>query len=264
MKSRDIAVFAVALVLAVGVAFVTRMVIQTKRSEAVVVQGAKAPTARVLVAEANLPVGSTLTKQKAKWQDWPEDSVDGHYVTPSKIKKKTLYGSIVRYPITKGEPIKTANLLMKGDKSILSAIVRPGMRAFTIALDRKTNISGWIAPRDLVDVIVAARQGGSNRAFLGKTVVSKVPVLAVDSALQADDDKRGDKPPQTITLEVTPDQAERLAAAIEEGKPVISLHSFADHNRRAVASRRPQSKGSRAVTMIRGSEEMETVNVRGE
>ena len=261
MKSRDIAVFAVALVLAVGVAFVTRMVIQTKRGEAVVVQDVSSmPTTQVLVAGANLPVGSTLTKQKTKWQDWPEGSIDGVYVTPEKIKNKDLFGSVVRYPITKGEPIKTANLLMKGDKSILSAVVRPGMRAFTIALERKTNISGWVSPRDLVDVIVAARQGGSNRTYLGKTIVSKVPVLAVDSALQTDDEKRGDKPPQTITLEVTPDQAERLAAALEEGKPVISLHSFSEHNRQGVVSR-PQSNGSRAVTVIRGSE-METVNVR--
>lgn len=261
MKSRDIAVFAVALVLAVGVAFVTRMVIQTKRGEAIVVQGDKMPTARVLVAGVNLPVGSTLVKQKTKWQDWPEHSVDGYYVTPDKVKKEALFGSIVRYPITKGEPIKTANLLIKGGKSILSAVVRPGMRAFTIALDRKTNISGWVAPKDLVDVIIASRQESSKRVYVGKTVVSKVLVLAVDSALQASDDKRGDKPPQTITLEVTPDQAERLAAALQEGKPVISLHSFTDHNREAVARRRTKSSGSRAVTMIRGSE-METINVR--
>ena len=260
MKSRDIAVFAVALVLAVGVAFVTRMVIQTKGSGAVVVQGNNLQTTPVLVANVNLPVGSTLTKEKTKWQDWPENSIDGYHVTHQKVKNAALFGSIVRYPITKGEPIKSANLLIVGEKSVLSAVVHPGMRAFTIALDRKTNISGWVSPGDVVDVIVASRQKNSGRTYLGKTVVNKVLVLAVDSALQATDDKRGEKQPQTITLEVTPEQSERLAAALQEGKPVISLHSFSEHNQRGKATVKRASHGSQSVTVMRG-EEMETVNV---
>ena len=255
MKSRDIAVFAVALVLAIGVAFVTRLVLQTKQSEAVVVQGQSMNTTPVLVAKNDLSVGTTLNEQMTRWQEWPTDSVDSYHFTPKKEKQQeALFGSIVRYPINKGEPIKTANLILKNDRSVLSAVVGAGMRAFTIALDRKTNVSGWLAPGDLVDVIVASRQKGANRNYSGKTIVTKVLVLAVDAALQKDESKRGDKQPQTVTIEVTPEQSETLAAALREGEPVISLHSFSARGSDKPVVKKVKSRGSSEVALLRGDE----------
>ena len=257
MKPRDIVVFVVALVLAVGVAFVTRMILQTKQSDALAVQQ-QSITEPILIAKRDMGIGETLEKNKVTWQDWPEDSVGPYHILKNTPKIEQLYGSLVRYPLAKGEPIKASNLISVNDKSVLSAVVKKGMRAFTIALARNTHISGWLTPGDLVDVIVANRSQEKTRGFTGDTVVERVKVLAVDSDLQKSGTDKGDKVPKSITLEVTPGQAERLAAALREGKPAISLHNFSALKGDDITDDSEPS-GNKVITLIRGNE-TSTVN----
>ncbi len=271
MKTRDILIFAVALVLAVGVAYMSRLMLQSDGSSGTT-QG-KFKTVSILVAKADMPVGTRITDDKLQWQSWPEHSTTPHYITrkPSASTQeqaqveqtvKSMSGAIVRYAIAAGEPIKSTNIINPNDKSILSAVIDPTKRAFTISLDRRAHISGHIASGDFVDVVVALRsQNKQRRGSVGSTVVSNVKVLAVDSAL-GNNEKGGEKPPKTITLEVSQSQAEDLAAALKDGTPAISLRSIADAGHAIESFGPPQNKESRSVVLMRGSEDITTINVK--
>ncbi len=269
MKLRDILIFSIALLLAVGVAYVSRMMLQSDKTGGG--GGGQFNTKSVLVATDNMPVGTRMSINKVKWQDWPEQSISPYYITMEDTDPQTkqiseqrvqeMEGSVVRYAIASGEPVKSSSLINPNDKSILSAVISPHKRAFTVTLDRRAHISGHLAPGDFVDVVVALRSSDrKQRGSIGSTVVSNVKVLSVDSDLGGAE-KEGGKLPKTVTLEVTPGQAEVLAAALKDGTPAISLRSIASVDDAGDIAT-PVEKETRAVVLMRGSEDITTINVK--
>lgn len=214
----------VALVVSVALAFGTKFLIQGSSDS-----GTATAMTQVLVATKDLAVGTRMDKHHMRWQDWPREHVQNVFITKDQGKEADHFvGGVVKDRVAQGEPILKSDIVTT-DESVLSAVIDQGTRAYTIPLDRRSSVSGKIMPNDLVDVIVASRDR-ETRSYVARTVVQKVRVLEVNSALDAEEaeETSGDKSNiKSITVQVTPRQAETLAGALKGGTPVISLHSFA-------------------------------------
>tara|TARA_A100000171_G_C2125767_1_gene143419 strand:- start:983 stop:1777 length:795 start_codon:yes stop_codon:yes gene_type:complete len=250
MKLRDILILLLAVALAVAVALFTRNILREDSIQS------EADTVQVLVAKRDLNVGTKIEQNDLTWKIWPKESLHTSYLTKADQKKvlKIIVGSIVRYSIAKSEPIRNDKIIRADDRSLLAAVLAPGKRAFTINLGKRSNVSGLVLPGDYVDVIVADRPSRGEKTS-GKTVVSRVRVVATDGKLSYEYGEKVE-PPKEISLEVTPHQAERLAAALKEGKPSISVYSLVNLKNSSASSQNNRKKEStqRTISVIRGDE----------
>lgn len=257
MKIRDILILLLAVALAVAVALFTRNILRENSPET------KAEKVKVLVARRDLSVGTKIDQKDLTWKSWPKDSLHKSYITKADQKKvmKTIVGAIVRFSIAKAEPIRNDKIIQADDRSLLSAVLEAGKRAFTINLGKRSNVSGLVLPGDYVDVIVADKPKRGEK-ISGKTVVSRVRVVATDGKLSYEQGEKVE-PPKEISLEVTPYQAERLAAALKEGKPSISVYSLVNLKNGTAASdtMRKKETQQRTISVLRGDEKS-NVNIR--
>lgn len=226
MRVRDIIGLILALILAVGVAFLTRVFLtkQENVGQEVVVKTEK--VTKVLVASKNLAPGDKIKVGDLVWQEWSKDALMPTYITEEQARAEDFIGSVVRFPIHKSNPVVREELVQKGDKGILAAVVSPGKRAVSVDITASGSDSGLIFPGDYVDVIVATTVSEHNiQVGKSKTVLKNIKVLAFDTTLGGLEENPK-IPPHVATLEMTPQEAEILVAAAKEGTISLSLHSL--------------------------------------
>lgn len=224
-----------ALVIAIGTAFAARSLFA----------GAAAPQAdaaaqvpqgpKVLVAQRALPVGTILTQDSFSFQSWPKDLVQDAYFLEGEANMTKMLGTVVRNPITAGQPITQGSLVAPGDRGFLAAALGAGMRAVTITVSQKTGVAGFIFPGDHVDLLLTSTvKGGDQDAQPLKTtetILRNLRVLATDQATNTDivDGKSVVRTSKTVTIEVTPRIAEKIQVAETLGTLSLSLRSLADN-----------------------------------
>lgn len=176
---------------------------------------------------------------------------------PSKPKRKSttgdatteIVGAVARRRILANEPISPDALIQRGDRSIGSAVVSPGMRAVSVEISAATSSGGFIAPGDYVDVLLSIAHDikivgpdGSTKSAEGmavtlpdgdtmvkyttETVMRDVRVLAIDQSLARDEDSGPADVGKTATLEVSPQNAEKLLTAGQLGSLTLVLRSL--------------------------------------
>lgn len=188
----------------------------------------KEPTVNVLVAGANLPVGSRLNDQSLRWIAWPQGSLVQGFITekdrPEALKE--LAGVIVRLPLFEGEPIR-AEKIADSSNRIMSSLLPSGKRAVATEISVSTGAGGFVLPNDRVDVIMVRK--GEDKNFLTENVLNNVRVLAIDQQIQEKDDGTKAVVGTTATLELTPDQAKVMAVAQQMAdRLTLALRSVAD------------------------------------
>jgi pilus assembly protein CpaB len=200
-------------------------------------------TRDVLVAARALPAGHVLADDDMQWQARPEGDLSRSSISRSGDGADGLPGAIVREPIAAGEPITAERIVRLGARGFLAAALTPGRRAITVAIAASSPLNGLISPGDRVDVIAVAIADASAgqrkpKPTVGETLLRDVKLLAVDQRLdgqrpngqpsdsQPSDERPGDvAEPHTATLEVTPKQAEMIAAAADHFKLSLSLRN---------------------------------------
>jgi len=238
MDTRKIMLIVGALVIAIGAAFGVNQIMR----------GAAAPQARaaaapeitgpmILVATRQLPVGTIVGPDSFRFQPWPKELVEKAYFMKDKTDVNTLVGTVVRYPITAGQPLTQGALVHPDDRGFLAAALGPGMRAVTVKVSQEQGVAGFVFPGDRVDVVLAqtiAVEEGSNfpdkQIFTAETIVRNVRILATDQRYDAEDET-GKTPVRTfgsVTLEATPEIAEKIAVAQDMGKLSLALRPLAE------------------------------------
>ena len=226
MRVRDIIGLILALVLAIGVAFLARIFLTKKENVGQEVALKTEKITKVLVASKDLFPGDTIKPGDLIWQEWPKASLVPTYITEEQAKIEDFMGSIVRFPLNKSNPVVKEELVKKGDKSFLAAVLSPGKRAVSIDVTASATDSGLIFPGDYVDVIVSMTTALNNvQVGQSKTILKNIKVLAFDTTL-APPTETPKTPPHVATLEMTPQQAEILMAGAKEGTISLSLHSM--------------------------------------
>jgi pilus assembly protein CpaB len=222
----------VALVaLAALVGLVVRSLVPTQRAATTVASKSATPShlPQIWVAHETLDTGKFIDAADFEAHDWPEAAILPEHLKVGDVQPTDIAGAVTRERIAKGEPILMAKLARPGERSFLAAVLRPGMRAISIAVDSVSANSGLVLPGDRVDIIltqsVAASGGGGRR--VGETIARAVRVLAVGTSLNAPQDSKDvNDRPSTVTLEVTPKQAEAVSVAAALGDIKLALRSL--------------------------------------
>ncbi|RGP39991.1 hypothetical protein BPTFM16_00267 [Altererythrobacter insulae] len=243
MDRKKLVLLLVALVVAVGTALAARsMFAGTPAPE---VEAAPVPEGpKVLVAQRALPTGTIITADAMSFQQWPEELVQDAYFLDGESDIAQLLGTVVRHQITAGEPVTQGSLVSPGDRGFLAAALGPGMRAVTVPVTAKTGVAGFVFPGDRVDLVLTQTVKGDDGQPLkaAETVLRNLRVLATDQATDqttTEDGRTVVRAFRTVTLEVTPTIAEKVAVAQTIGTLSLALRSIADNQaelERAIAS----------------------------
>lgn len=231
MKKGQLMVLGVALVAAVGAGFMLLKIVNREPEKEIVQMAApEVSMERVLVAAADIPMGGTVSSDKLKWQEWPEDGVSSSFITrsskPSAMEETA--GAIARSQIFEGEPIRE-NKLIQSDRGFMSAILPKGQRAVATSISTATSAGGFILPNDRVDVLMTRRRTGEGEeGFATEVILQNVRILAIDQTIQEQDGEPvvvG----ETATLQLSPRQVEILTVAQQTADRLsLALRSIED------------------------------------
>jgi pilus assembly protein CpaB len=183
----------------------------------------------VLVTTSTVEPGAIIDPKFVKEVEWPERAVpEGALQNVSELGPKA-YSRGLMVP---GEPLLLPKIDTTGSVLTLAAAITPGMRAVSIVVRNDTGVSGFVLPGDRVDVneFMSLEDAGSrpeggrvSADILARPVLRHVKVLAVDQSFEHN--LEGAKPSQTVTLEVTPDDALALGAASQRAALGLALIS---------------------------------------
>lgn len=177
----------------------------------------------VVVAAKEIPPGVAITPDTVRVSPYLRASVPpGAFTSPQQVQ-----GKIVKTTINVGEPIIASRL---GEKAGIPVMLAPGHRAIAVRVNEFVGVSGFIAPNDRVDVIVhitPPATESTEAVQLAKTVLQNKRVLSVAQTLEERKDGKP-QPASSITLELTPDEAEKLSVASLQGQIVLSLRPMQD------------------------------------
>jgi Flp pilus assembly protein CpaB len=205
----------------------------------------------IMVATRSLPVGTIIEPDSFRYQPWPKELIQNAYYLKGQADPNSLAGTVVRAPITAGQPLTQGSLVKPGDRGFLAAALGPGMRAVTVKVSDISGVAGFVFPGDRVDLVLTqtvqnhasfADGGGGPPLKASETIIRNLRVLAADQHTTSEDEK-GNKEikrvPDSVTLEVTPRIAEKIAVAQTIGQLSLSLRSIADNTaelERAIAA----------------------------
>lgn len=219
---------------------------------------------KVMVAQRSLPIGTIITADAIAYQPWPKEMVNDAYFLEEDASIESLLNTVVRHPVTAGEPLTRGALVKPGDKGFLAAALGPGMRAITVPVSAKTGVGGFVFPGDKVDLIltqsVSAEEGPAVKA--SETILRNLRILATDQSTettQTADGKTVVRAVRTVTLEVTPRIAEKITVAQTIGTLSLSLRSIADN---AIELERAIASGAVSIPdgMTKAQEDMYTAS----
>ncbi|MBN9587533.1 MAG: Flp pilus assembly protein CpaB [Alphaproteobacteria bacterium 64-11] len=190
-------------------------------------QAPRVPMTNVVVAGQDLPFGTKLSARFLRTVAWPQASVPaGAFSDIADIFKGAQSPSdrIVLTALVQGEPVLHSKISGFGARPIMSARVDKDMRAVSIHIDPVSGVSGFILPGDHVDILLTRNLGGGQQNYVTDVILQDVTVLGINQLA----DQSADKPVvgQTATVEVTPQQAQKLALAQQAGTLSLSLRNM--------------------------------------
>jgi pilus assembly protein CpaB len=182
----------------------------------------------VVVAARPIAFGQTLTPESLKVEAWPADArPQGSFRTIKELIN--AQARVALRPMEANEPILATRISGPGGRAGLSGVIQTGKRAVTIRVNDVIGVAGFVLPGDFVDVLITRQEnkgGGSQAPMRTDTLLQSVRVLAVD---QLANEKKGDPVvAKAATVEVDPEQAQKLALASEVGTLSLALRGQTD------------------------------------
>ena len=234
MNSSRLIILGVAVLAAVGAGYVARNMLVPPPAEVIVEQAPSEPAIEltdVLVLTQDVPMGSVVG-EALTWQAWPATTIAEGFIQKSTDENalEELKGAIARVPLYSGEPLRRSKLIGEG-QSFMSSILPSGKRAVATQIAADTSAGGFILPNDYVDVIMTRRSTdpAQGEGFITETILKNIRVLAIDQAIQQDEEGRAVRVGDTATLELTPEQAEIITVAQQMAdRLTLALRPVAD------------------------------------
>lgn len=180
-------------------------------------------SAKVAVAAVDIELGSKISPQMLTTVDWPAGSVPpGAFADVAQLQDR-----VVKVAIPRGDAVLEKKLSPPGTQGGLSAVIAEGKRAITVRVNDVVGVAGFALPGNYVDVMVNTQKNASGRdSQISLTVLEQVLVLAIAQEASRDDTKP--KVVSAVTLEVTPEEAERLDLARNVGNLSLVLRNQLD------------------------------------
>ncbi|MEE9610001.1 MAG: Flp pilus assembly protein CpaB [Desulfatiglandales bacterium] len=179
----------------------------------------------IVVAAQDLILGTTLREEKLQVRQWPENIVPAASFQDPNV----LVGRVLKTDIFAGEAVLAAKLAPEGSSGGVSSLISAGMRAMTVSVNTVSGVGGFVLPKARVDVLVTVNpsgNSGNSGKITTKIILQNVQVLAVDQTYRKNDDDPVTV--QSVTLLVSPPDAEKLALAANEGELQLTLRNNSD------------------------------------
>src|SRR6266540_630875 len=198
----------------------------------------------VVVAKQEIQLGEKITAEHLALSPIPNGSA------PEGVFRKMdqLVGRVAITPIGVRETITNMKLAPEGTGAVLSAVIPEGYRAMTVKVDDIVGVSGFIMPGSFVDVvaiIVPVAQAGAANGPISKIVLQNIKVLASGTKIDSPENQRQPSDVKAVTLQVTPEQAEKLVLATNEGRLQLVMRNYSDQED-------TQTKGANKATLLSG------------
>jgi pilus assembly protein CpaB len=182
---------------------------------------AKVDTASVVVAQETIPRGQFVKPEQVKVVEWP--SATAPEAAFSSVDQ--VVGKLARTAIYRNDALTQEKVLDNRRPSVLSMLIPDGRRAISIKVNEVTGISGFVAPGSRVDVLLTVA-GNQTEPARSRIVLQDVEVLAIAQSIENNDTKP--TVVNTVTVNVTPEQAERLTLSSNEGNLQLVLRNDQD------------------------------------
>jgi pilus assembly protein CpaB len=216
-RSRYNLVFYAAIGIAAAATFgVYRVLEATKASSRIA-------TRPLVVAARNLAEGSSIDRTALSVREWPTATIPaGAYSSPD-----SLIGRVTRVAVFEGEALVPGRLAPSGTGPGIEVKITPGKRAMGVRINDVAGVSGLIQPNSRVDVLVNISSDGGRGSQVSKLFMENMRVLSVGTQVERDAEGKAIQA-TTATLEVTPEEAERLAIAVNQGSIQLVLRGYGD------------------------------------
>jgi pilus assembly protein CpaB len=195
------------------------------------------PSKRILIASRYIAPGTVVDATMLERQEWPERLIVDQFLVDGSPQANVI-GMVARSPFQPREPLALSKLAKQGDPSFIAATLPNGQRMVTIATDGINGVAGFIYPGDRVDVLLThqveipntdprQRNAQPKQEQISEPLLVNVPVIAVDQRATSD---TGEKTglPSSVSLQVTPDDAQKLRLAEKRGSLSLALRSLKD------------------------------------
>ena len=183
--------------------------------------------AQAVVATHALQVGMMVTKDDVKLVPWPTAGVvPGSFTEIDRVVNRGVVSAV-----SENEPLTEGKLAAVGSGAGLPPTITEGMRAVSIRVNEVVGVAGFVIPGTRVDVLVTVRAGqGPNSEAQTRVVLSNVTVLTAGTRYDQQRATAEGKPipAGVVTLLLTPEDAEKLTLASEEGKIMLTLRNPLD------------------------------------
>lgn len=232
---------AVALGIAGLTAVLMNRLLSVQPAPSQISQSIAAPsTEDILVVAGAIRPGTPVAAADLHYEAWPSAALESRFIRRGSgdDPKTGFIGTVARRPLAAGEPMTADAVFRQDEAGLLAGMLSPGMRAVAIPVTATSGVAGFVLPHDHVDVLLnqdvnaAVAQGGSHALaggvarFSSEAVLTDLRVLAVDDKLTKQDGAPN-MTGRTVTLEVTPKDAEVLLLAGKMGELTLALRSVA-------------------------------------
>jgi pilus assembly protein CpaB len=219
------------IALALG-AFVSLLVYRNLQSRVAV---DNRPGVDVVIATGDLLVGSKIEDKDIKVVRFPSGDLPPHFYT----QKSQVMGRGVVLPIAQGEFVLPVKLAGANAGYGMPSLIPPGMRAVSVRVNEVVSVAGFVQPGTRVDVLLTGNPNGSNEQQT-TTVLENVAVLATGQKLERNAAGEASSAP-VITLLVSPDDAQKLTLAGNQGHIQLTLRNPVDTKQEDLASVKTES-----------------------
>jgi pilus assembly protein CpaB len=185
----------------------------------------------VLVVASPVRPGNLLKPEDLAAKEVTRQQAGDDAMLDTPDARRALVGAMVRGTLSVGDLVRSRDVMHPGDHGFLAAVLGPGMRAVSVSVDLVTGAAGLIWPGDRVDVILTQAMSDATlpvgRRVAAETILSDVRVIAIDQQLvQGVAPDGAARNGRTVTIEVAPNQAERISVATRVGRLSLAVRSI--------------------------------------
>jgi len=223
MRVRGLLVLVIGVFLAGGSVLVAHSYLQKMTSPPGEAQAKE--VAAIVVARGEIAYGAPISFEMVRLQDWPKEAIPPEAFT----SLEAVLGTSDQQPrrarrsMVAGEPVLHNKVSNFGEKVTIADIIDPTKRAMAIRVNDVSGVAGFVTPGDRVDVLLTRRLNGDN--MITTTVLQDIVVRGTDQL--ADEDLDKPNVARTVTVEVTPEEAQRVALAQQAGTLSLTLRNLA-------------------------------------
>jgi pilus assembly protein CpaB len=193
----------------------------------------------VVVAAANLDLGTELRREDMRVINWPADAVPAGAVgDPQKLVGRGLV-----QPVAQNSPILPGHMPPAEAGAGLTPIIPKGFRAVSVRVNDVISVAGYVLPGTRVDVLATVSPTDQHPDMTSKVILANVQVLTAGTKIERDTVDNKAVTVNVVTLLVDPSQAERLTLASTEGKIQLALRNPLDKEA-------PQTTGIKPAALL--------------